>query len=71
MVGRDASLPAGLLGLEQRGQGDVVLGHHPVEHVLVAVGVLDGQLVELHELLLHQHELARPGRGGGGDVEDI
>ena len=41
----------------------------PVEHVLVAVGVLDGQLVELDQLLLHQHELARPGgegEGGGG-----
>ena len=45
-------LPAGLLGLKQRGQGDVVLGHDPVKHVLVTIGVLYGQLVELDKLLL-------------------
>ena len=48
----NAVLPAGLLRLEQRGQGDVVLGHDPVEHVLVTIGVLYGKLVELDKLLL-------------------
>ena len=52
MIGRDAILPAGLLGLQQGRQRDVVLGHHPVQHVLVTVGVLDSQLVKLDKLLL-------------------
>jgi len=43
--------------MEQGGQSDVVLSHDPVEHVLVAVGVLNGQLIELHQLLLHQDKL--------------
>lgn len=32
------------LGLEQGGQGNVVLGHHTVEHVLVLLAVLYGHL---------------------------
>ena len=48
----NAVLPASLLGLQQRGQGDVVLGHHPVQHILVTIGVLDGELVKLDKLLL-------------------
>ena len=48
----NAVLPASLLGLQQRGQGDVVLGHHPVQHILVTVGVLNGELVKLDKLLL-------------------
>ena len=45
--------------MEEGGQGYVVLSHHPVEHVLVTVGMLDGQLVELNQLLLHQDKLDR------------
>ena len=52
MIWGNAVLPAGLLGLQQRGQGDVILGHHSVEHILMTIGVLDGQLVELDKLLL-------------------
>ena len=52
VVWRNPVLPTRFLGLEQGGQGDVVLGHHPVEHVLVTVGVLYGQLVELYQLFL-------------------
>ena len=48
----NAVLPAGLLGLQQRGQGNVILGHHSVEHILVTIGVLYGKLVELDKLLL-------------------
>ena len=48
----NAVLPAGLLGLQQGGQRDVVLGHDPVQHVLVPIGVLYRQLVELHQLFL-------------------
>ena len=48
LTGGQPVLPAGLLGLEQGGQGDVVLGHHPVQHVLVTIGVLDCQLVKLY-----------------------
>lgn len=52
VVWRDSVLPARLLGLQQSGQGDVVLGHDPVQHVLVPVSVLDGKLVELDQLFL-------------------
>ena len=52
VIGRDAILPAGLLGLQQGGQRDVILGHHPVQHVLVTIGVLDSKLVKLDKLLL-------------------
>ena len=52
MIWGNAVLPAGLLGLQQRGQGDVILGHDSVEHILMTIGVLDGQLVELDKLLL-------------------
>ena len=52
VVRRYPVLPAGFLGLQQGGQGDVVLGHDPVQHVLVPVGVLDGKLVELDQLFL-------------------
>ena len=58
-VGWYAILPAGFPGVEEGGQGNVVLSHHPVEHVLVTVGMLDGQLVELNQLLLHQDKLDR------------
>ena len=52
MIWGNAVLPAGLLGLQQRGQGNVILGHDSVEHILMTIGVLDGQLVELDKLLL-------------------
>ena len=52
MIRWNAVLPASLLGLQQCGQGDVILGHDPVEHVLVTIGVLDGKLVKLDKLLL-------------------
>ena len=52
MIWGNAILPAGLLGLQQRGQGNVILGHHSVEHILVTISVLYGQLVELDKLLL-------------------
>ena len=48
LTGRQTILPTRLLGLEQRRQGDVVLRHHSVQHVLVTVGVLYGQLVKLY-----------------------
>lgn len=44
--------------LEQYSYPDVVLGHHPVQHSLGALGVSHGQLVELHCVLLH---CAEPG----------
>ena len=56
----DPVLPASLLRLQEGGQGNIVLGHHPVQHILVPVGVLDCQLVELNQLFLHQGELACP-----------
>ena len=52
VVRRNTVLPARLLGLQQGGQRDVVLGHDPVQHVLVPIGVLYRQLVELHQLFL-------------------
>ena len=52
MIRRNTVLPAGLLGLQQGRQRDVILGHHPVQHVLVSIGVLDSQLVKLDKLLL-------------------
>lgn len=51
-------LPGGLLGLEQRRQANVVLGHHSVEHVVRALGVSHRQLVELDEVVLDQREPA-------------
>lgn len=56
-------VPGGLLGVQQRGQPDVVLGHDAVEHVVRALGVGHRQLRELHQVLLDQREL-------GGAVED-
>ena len=37
----------------------------PVKHVFVAVGVFNGHLVELHQLLFHQHKLNKTGRDKG------
>ena len=60
VVGGDPVLPAGLLSLQQSGQGDVVLRHDPVEHVLVPVGMLYGKLVELHQLFLRNSGIKYP-----------
>jgi hypothetical protein len=56
-VGWDTVLPAGFPGMEESSQSNVILGHHPVQHVLVPVGVLDGQLVEFHQLFFDQNKL--------------
>ena len=40
-------LPYGLLGLKEGGEGNVVLGHDAVDHVMGALGRGHGQLVEL------------------------
>ena len=60
VVWRDPILPAGLLCLQQCSQGDVVLGHHPVQHVLVTVGVLYGKLVKLYKLFLNTFSHHQP-----------
>lgn len=46
-------LPRSLLGLDERGEADVVLGHDTVQHVVRALAVGHRQLVELDQVLLH------------------
>lgn len=39
--------PKGRSGLEEDGKSNIILGHHSIDHVVGAIGHLDGQLVEL------------------------
>ena len=62
-------VPTGLLRLEHCGQGDVVLGHHPVEHDVAAFGVGHGHLIELDGVLLDHLEFGlSPEYGAAVDV---
>ena len=61
-------LEDGRPGLQQSAEPDVVLGHDAVQHVVVAVRIGHGQLVELHQFLLQQTEPGHSSSSGPGSV---